>query len=151
MSDKKETTMMMQRCVWDFLPAGAVSVRLTRPSGSSTCSIEPLILSGCGIDFLFFFVFVGCGIVFQVQFLLFVIFFHIPVFRSVFFSLSLSLCFYLSLSFLVLPSSSLQYRVDKGSSVYFLCLCCLCFYLSLFHIHFCLQCTMQHEQWKVWH
>ena len=48
------TKMMMQRCVWDFLPAGAVSVRLTRPSGSSTCSIEPLILARCGIDFLFF-------------------------------------------------------------------------------------------------
>ena len=46
------TKMMMQRCVWDFLPAGAVSVRLTRPSGSSTCSIEPLIQAGCGIDFL---------------------------------------------------------------------------------------------------
>ena len=76
-------------------------------------------------------------------------FFSYSGFPVCFSSLSLSLCFYLSLSFLVLPSSSLQYRVDKGSSVYFLCLCCLCFYLSLFHIHFCLQCTMQHEQWKV--
>ena len=96
------TKMMMQRCVWDFLPAGAVSVRLTRPSGSSTCSIEPLILAGCGIDFLFLFVFVFC---------VFCLFFLIG-FASI--------------------EPLRQGGCGVGWSVYFLCFCCLCFYLSVF-------------------